>query len=132
MVPFRWKGLVPDSALLEDVQRYLSQIQNVLIQLKVFWEKVYNTVTNIRDKTFVDEELIDDPDLHEDFLKSIQTATEIWERFGVSCDKAAQLFRVQSKEAYNFLEIDPVSLSEDVWKKEYEKVKGRLKAIKVS
>ncbi|KAI4904334.1 hypothetical protein NFI96_021885 [Prochilodus magdalenae] len=135
------KGLVPDSALLGDVQRYLSQIQNVLIQLKAFWEKVYIIVTNIRDKTFVDEELIDDPDLHEDFLKSIQTASELFVLFGRSgnvfggggpCDKAAQLFRVQSKEAYNFLEMDPASLSEDVWKKEYEKVKGRLKAIKVS
>ncbi|XP_017540333.1 uncharacterized protein LOC108412705 [Pygocentrus nattereri] len=125
------KDAIPEPTHLGEVQRYLSKIQTILVQLKGFWENVYSLLGNIKDKTFVGEDLIDQPDFKELFVKSIQTATQIWEAFGLSCGKAVNIFRVQSKDAYRFLEIDPSSLSPAVWQKEYDSVKGKLQELKV-
>ncbi|XP_036438706.1 uncharacterized protein LOC118816288 [Colossoma macropomum] len=124
------KDSIPEPTYLGEVQRYLTKIQKILIQLKGFWENVYSLLGTIKERTFVGEHL-DEPDFKEEFLKSIRTASQIWEAFGQSCGRAVQIFRVQSKDAYRFLEIDPASLSQAVWQKEYDSVKERLQQLKV-
>ncbi|KAL7872579.1 hypothetical protein SRHO_G00075620 [Serrasalmus rhombeus] len=123
---------IPAPTHLGEVQYFLSKIQKILVQLKGFWENVYSLLGAIKDKTFVDEDLIDDPEYKEEFVKSIQAASKVWEGFGLSCGKAVQIFRIQSKDAYSFLEIDPSSLSEDVWQKEYDSVKQKLQQLKIT
>ncbi|KAL7872575.1 hypothetical protein SRHO_G00075580 [Serrasalmus rhombeus] len=126
------KSTIPEPTHLGEVQYFLSKIQKILVQLKGFWEKVYMMLGAIKDKTFLDEDLIDDPEYKEEFVMSIQAASKVWEVFGISCGKAVQIFRVQSKDAYSFLEIDPSSLSEDVWQKEYDSVKEKLQELKIT
>ncbi|KAL6485519.1 hypothetical protein MHYP_G00049110 [Metynnis hypsauchen] len=126
------KGTIPEPTHLGEVQRFLTKIQQILIALKLFWEKVNSMLGTIKDRTFADEDIIDDPDFMDVFVKSIETASEMWEFFGGFCNKAAEIFRVQSKDAYSFLEIDPSSLSEDVWQKEYDSVKEKLQQLKVT
>ncbi|KAI4883236.1 hypothetical protein NFI96_025463, partial [Prochilodus magdalenae] len=126
------KGVIPEPTQLGEVQTYLSKIQKILIQLQKFWEHVFSLLGIIKDRTFVGEDLIEEPDLKEEFLLSIQDASKSWESFGGSCFNAAQIFRVKSKDAYSFLEIDPSSLSEDVWQKEYDSVKDQLEQLQVT
>ncbi|KAL6485517.1 hypothetical protein MHYP_G00049090 [Metynnis hypsauchen] len=125
------KDSLPGLDHFELVQRCLTKIQDTLIQLKGFWDNVSSLLDTMKNKTFVNEYLIEEPDLHDMFLKSIQTASEIWEKFGGSCVKAVEIFRVQSKGAYSFLEIDPSSLSEEDWQTEFNKVKDQLQQLKV-
>ncbi|KAL6485518.1 hypothetical protein MHYP_G00049100 [Metynnis hypsauchen] len=126
------KGTIPEPTHLGEVQRFLTKIQNILIALKLFWENINSMLGTIKDKTFVHEELIDDPVFKEVFVKSIQTASETWEEFGLSCGKAAEIFRVQSKDAYSFLEINPGSLSQAMWQEEHDSVKEKLQQLKVT
>ncbi|KAL6485522.1 hypothetical protein MHYP_G00049140 [Metynnis hypsauchen] len=126
------KGTIPEPTHLGEVQRFLTKIQQILIALQGFWEKVNSMLGTIKDRTFANEDIVDDPDFKEVFVKSIQTASEVWEGFGLSCGKAAEIFRVQSKDSYSFLEIDPSSLSKDVWQKEYDSVKEKLLQLKVT
>ncbi|KAL7872573.1 hypothetical protein SRHO_G00075560 [Serrasalmus rhombeus] len=126
------KGTIPEPTHLGEVQYFLSKIQKILVHLKGFWENVYMLLGNIKDKTFVGEDLIEEPEFKEEFVKSIQAASKVWEGFGLSCGKAVQIFRVQYKNAYSFLEIDPSSLSEDVWQKEYDSVKQKLQQLKIT
>ncbi|XP_036419872.1 uncharacterized protein LOC118803488 [Colossoma macropomum] len=128
----RNKGSIPEPTHLGEVQCFLNKIQKILKKLKCFWENVYNLLGTIKDQTFAGEDIVEDADFKDVFLKSICTASEIWGFFGDSCNKAVQIFRVQSKDAYSFLEIDPASLSEDVWQKEYDSVKDQLQQLKVS
>ncbi|XP_017540341.1 uncharacterized protein LOC108412710 [Pygocentrus nattereri] len=123
---------IPEPTHLGEVQYFLSKIQKILVQLQGFWENVYMLLGNIKDKTFVDEDLIEEPEFKDLFVMSIQAASKVWEGFGLSCGKAVQIFRVQSKDAYSFLEIDPSSLSKDVWQKEYDSVKEKLQELKIT
>ncbi|XP_066524814.1 epidermal growth factor receptor substrate 15-like [Hoplias malabaricus] len=124
-------GIIPEPTYLNDVQLYLSKIQQILIELKGFWEKVRSLLDVIKQKTFVNEDLIDEPDFKDEFVKSIQNACGIWGSFGDSCNKAVVIFKIQSKDAYKFLEIDPSTLSPDVWQKQYDSVKKQLEDLKV-
>ncbi|KAI4881844.1 hypothetical protein NFI96_029384 [Prochilodus magdalenae] len=126
------QGVIPEPTQLGEVQTYLSKIQKILIQLQKFWEHVFILLGIIKNKTFVGEDLVEEPELKEQFLLSIQDASQSWKSFGGSCCKAAQIFRVKSKDAYSFLEIDPSSLSEDVWQKEYDSVKKQLEQLQVT
>ncbi|XP_036420084.1 uncharacterized protein LOC118803710 [Colossoma macropomum] len=126
------KDSIPEPTHLGEVQRFLTKIQKILNELKRFWENVYSLLGTIKDQTFVGEDIVEDADFKDVFLKSICKASEMWAFFGCSCSKAVQIFRVQSKDAYKFLEIEPSSLSQDVWQKEYDRVKNQLQQLKVS
>ncbi|XP_051970189.1 uncharacterized protein LOC127634614 isoform X1 [Xyrauchen texanus] len=122
-------GAIPSPVHLGEVQRCLSQIQKILIQLKVFWEKVGTLLECVKEKTFVGEDLIDDPDMKEDFLKSIDMAGKCWTSFRVSCEKAQGMFSVQSRDAYKFLEISVSSLSQKEWNEQYQSLIEKMKSI---
>ncbi|KAL1277122.1 hypothetical protein QQF64_023795 [Cirrhinus molitorella] len=120
----------PDPIHLNEVQSSLSKIQAILIQLKNFWENVAQMLDYLEQKTFVGEELIEDlADLKEEFLESIETAKEAWSSFVAGCKKASVIFKLQTKDAYKFLETSPSSLSKEQWQKEYESVKEQLQNI---
>ncbi|XDV48119.1 hypothetical protein PO909_017593, partial [Leuciscus waleckii] len=114
---------------LKNVQSCLSQIQKILVQLKTFWEKVGFELERLKNKTFVDEALIDDPDMRDQFLQSIEIAVKFWNTFGQNCQKASRILYVQSKDAYQFLETSPSSLSESHWEEQYKSVMKKLNQI---
>ncbi|KAL7872570.1 hypothetical protein SRHO_G00075530 [Serrasalmus rhombeus] len=126
-----YQGAIPDPVHLGEVQQCLTKIQHILIQLKSFWEKVLAMLESIRDKTFVDEDLVDDPEEKELFISSIQEASKVWKSFGHFCGEATQIFKEQTRDAYKFLETDPSSLSTEVWKQQYDSVTEQLKNINV-
>lgn len=71
-------GVIPSPVHLKDVQQCLSRIQQILLQLKMFWEKVGSLLDSLKDKTFVNEGLTEDlDDMKEEFLQSIKIAGEI-------------------------------------------------------
>ncbi|KAL0150646.1 hypothetical protein M9458_054063, partial [Cirrhinus mrigala] len=68
-------GVIPSPVHLNDVQQCLSRIQQILIQLQKFWEKVGTLLDTLKEKTFVGEDLIEDlDDLKQEILSSIETA----------------------------------------------------------
>ncbi|KAK2870506.1 hypothetical protein Q8A67_024898 [Cirrhinus molitorella] len=116
---------------LNEVQMCLSQIQQILVQLQKFWEKVGSLLDTLKQRTFAGEDWIDElADLKEQFLESIDAAKEGWTHFGISCMKANNIFSIQSNQAYKFLEISPSSLSKEDWEKEYNNVKEKLEKIR--
>ncbi|XP_077075179.1 uncharacterized protein LOC143726061 isoform X2 [Siphateles boraxobius] len=126
-------GQMPSVTNLDEVQTCLSRIQQILVQLQKFWEKVCSLLDMLKDRTFAGEIWIGDlEDLKEQFLESIDAAKEGWTKFGISCSKADKIFSVQSIEAYRFLEISPSSLSKEAWQKEYESVKEKLQKIRAN
>lgn len=73
-----FSGVVPSPVHLKDVQNCLSRIQQILLQLKLFWEKVGSLLDTLKDKTFVDEGLIEDlEDMRDEFLTSIKAAGQV-------------------------------------------------------
>ncbi|KAI2666727.1 Serine--tRNA ligase [Labeo rohita] len=122
-------GEIPSPVHLTEVQKCLFQIQQILVDLQKFWEKVGVTLDTLKDKTFVGEDIIDLEDLKDEFLASIDGAEKYWQRFGACCQRAQGVFSIQSKNAYNFLEINPSSLSEEERKKQYMSVMEKLKKI---
>ncbi|XP_026057525.1 uncharacterized protein LOC113042724 [Carassius auratus] len=121
---------IPNPIHLNDVQSSLSKIQNILIQLKNFWENVGQMLDYLEQKTFVGEDLVEDlADLKDEFLESIKIAEEAWSSFGAGCKKASAIFKLQTRDAYRFLEVSPSSLSKEQWQKEYESVKEQLKKM---
>ncbi|KAL0150649.1 hypothetical protein M9458_054066, partial [Cirrhinus mrigala] len=124
------QGVIPSPVHLKDVQRCLSQIQQILLRLQKFWQKVGSLLDTLKEKTFVGEDLIEDlDDMKDDFLQSIEEAGKYWKTFGDCCRSAQGVFSVQSKDAYKFLEINPSSLSEDERKKQYESLMKKLNQI---
>ncbi|KAI4904422.1 hypothetical protein NFI96_008450, partial [Prochilodus magdalenae] len=73
-------GAIPDPIHLGEVQQCLTKVQNILIQLKSFWEKVLAMLGVIQDKTFTDECLIKDPEEKDMFVSSIQEALKIFRK----------------------------------------------------
>ncbi|KAF4115326.1 hypothetical protein G5714_002815 [Onychostoma macrolepis] len=121
---------IPDPIHLNEVQCSLSKIQAILIQLRNFWENVAQMLDCLEQKTFVGEYLIEDlAELKDEFLESIKIAKEAWSSFGEGCKKASVIFKLQTKNAYRFLEVSPSSLSKEQWQKEYESVKKQLEKI---
>ncbi|XP_067233785.1 uncharacterized protein [Chanodichthys erythropterus] len=109
-------GAIPDPVHLMEVQKCLHQIREILVDLKNYWEKVGVMLATLKQKTFVGEELI--PELKEEFLNSIEEAKQDWKRFGECCQRAQNIFSIQSRDAYKFLEVNPSSLSKDEWNKQ--------------
>ncbi|XP_077075189.1 uncharacterized protein LOC143726084 [Siphateles boraxobius] len=124
-------GQMPSVTHLDEVQKYLSRIQQTLVQLQKFWEKVGSLLDMLNKRTVAGEIWIDDlDDLKEQFLESIDAAQEEWTNFGINSMKAYNIFSIQAIEAYRFLEISPSSLSEEEWQEEYESVKDKLQKIR--
>ncbi|XP_058625865.1 stonustoxin subunit alpha-like isoform X3 [Onychostoma macrolepis] len=123
------KGEIPDPEHLKEVQVCLSQIQQILITLEMFWEKVDSILNMLKEKTFAGEELVDMEDMKDEFLSSIDDAGKHWEIFGLCCQRVQGAFSVQSKDAYKFLEINPSSLSEEERKRQYVSITEKLKKI---
>ncbi|XP_067233786.1 uncharacterized protein [Chanodichthys erythropterus] len=123
-------GSIPDPIHLKEVQSSLSKIHAILIQLKYFWESVAGALDYLKQKTFVGEDLIDDLTVLKcEFLQTIKKAEQAWSIFGAGCKKASVIFKLQTKDAYKFLEVNPSSLSKEEWEKEYESVKKQLENI---
>ncbi|KAL0195205.1 hypothetical protein M9458_008777, partial [Cirrhinus mrigala] len=55
-------------------QLCLSQIQQILVELKKFWEKVDVILHGLKDKTFAGDELVDMEDMKDEFISSIENA----------------------------------------------------------
>ncbi|RXN37741.1 restin-like protein [Labeo rohita] len=123
------KGSIPDPVHLNDVQTCLTRIQQILIQIKKFWEAVSIMLEALKDETFADEHFIDDCEMKETFLKTITTAQKHWRSFGEYCLSARGIFSLQTKDAYNFLETSPSSLSKEEWKRQYDAVIVKLNKI---
>lgn len=70
-------GSIPDPVHLGEVQRYLTKIKDILMRLKGFWDNVYSLLGTMKDQTFVNEDVIDDPDFKAEFVQSIQKASEV-------------------------------------------------------
>ncbi|XP_058625684.1 beta-taxilin-like [Onychostoma macrolepis] len=122
-------GEIPDPEHLKEVQKCLSQIQQILVDLKKFWEKVDAILYTLKNKTFVGEELVDMEDMKDEFLSSIDDAGKYWKRFGLCCQRVQGAFRIQSRDAYKFLDINPSSLSEEERKQQYVSITEKLKKI---
>ncbi|KAK7117892.1 hypothetical protein R3I94_023191 [Phoxinus phoxinus] len=122
-------GSIPDPVHLNDVQKCLSRIQNILIQLQKFWESVGVMLEALKDETFANEDFIEDSDMKEIFLDSINSAQGHWKAFGESCLHAKSIFSLQTKDAYKFLETSPSTLTPEQWKKEYDTVIEDLNKI---
>ncbi|KAK7118900.1 hypothetical protein R3I94_022420 [Phoxinus phoxinus] len=124
------RNSIPDPIYLNEVQKSLSKVQEILIQLKNFWESVGQMLDYLEQKTFVGEGLIEDLcDLKDEFLDSIKVAGNAWICFGAGCQQASVMFKLQTKDAYKFLEVSPSSLSKEEWDIEYASVKEKLKKI---
>ncbi|KAK7123273.1 hypothetical protein R3I93_021629 [Phoxinus phoxinus] len=124
------RNSIPDPIYLNEVQKSLSKVQEILIQLKNFWESVGQMLDYLEQKTFVGEGLIEDlADLKDEFLDSIKVAGNAWICFGAGCQQASVMFKLQTKDAYKFLEVSPSSLSKEEWDIEYASVKEKLKKI---
>lgn len=52
-----------------------------------------------------------------------------WKSFGEYCLSARGIFSLQTKDAYNFLEASPSSLSKEEWKRQYDAVIVKLNKI---
>lgn len=72
-------GEIPDPVHLTEVQQSLFHIQQILVDLKKFWEKVDVTLNTLKDKTFVGEELVDLDYMKDEFLNSIEEAERVSE-----------------------------------------------------
>ncbi|CAM4724370.1 unnamed protein product [Leuciscus chuanchicus] len=92
---------IPDPVYLPEVQKKLSKIQEILIQLKEFWASVGVLLASLKQTTFA----------------------------GESCQRVSVMFKLQNKDAYKFLEVSPSSLSKEQWQIEYESVKEKLEKI---
>ncbi|XP_026099330.1 uncharacterized protein LOC113070304 [Carassius auratus] len=122
-------GEIPDPDNLTEVQACLSQIQQILVDLKKFWEKVDAILSTLKDRTFAGEEMVDMEDMKDEFIDSIEDAAKYWKRFGLCCQKAQGVFSVQSRDAYKFLEVNPSSLSEEERKQQHSSITEKLKKI---
>lgn len=124
-------GTIPDPVHLGEVQMCLTQIQKILIQLQKFWQSVEVLLESLKKDTFVAEDTIEEnmcDEIKDFFITSIDNAEEFWKEFGQSCLRARNIFSLQAKDAYKFLEGTPSPGSEE-WKQEYDSVMGKLNKI---
>ncbi|KAK2867473.1 hypothetical protein Q8A67_025590 [Cirrhinus molitorella] len=123
------KGSIPDLIHLSEVQKCLSQIQQTLIQHNMFWKSVQVFLEALNGETFANDHFIGESELKETVVTYIDLAQEHWKAFGESCLNAKGIFSLQNKDAYNFLETSPSSLSPQEWKRQYDSVIVELNKI---
>lgn len=120
-------GAVPDPVHLPEVQQCLTRIQEILIQLKNFWEKIGVLVKDLQQKTFAGEDFVEFlEDFKDDFLETINVASQAWVKFGTACAKVSDLFTLKNKDAYKFLQTSPNSMTQQEWDDKYAELKARL------
>ncbi|KAK6477868.1 hypothetical protein HHUSO_G21501, partial [Huso huso] len=123
-------GSVGDPSQLKDVQKCLTRIQQILKKMKQFWETTGVALENLKQKTFAGEDMIEFlGDCQDLFLQSLDVAENAWKSFGAICMHVKDVFRVQSEDAYKFLECSPSSLSQEEWQKEYNDVMKQLNEL---
>ncbi|MGH0180097.1 UNVERIFIED_CONTAM: hypothetical protein FKN15_004763 [Acipenser sinensis] len=123
-------GSVGDPSQLKDVQKCLTRIQQILNKMKQFWETTGVALENLKQKTFAGEDMIEFlGDCQGLFLQSLDVAENAWKSFGAICMHVKDVFRVQSEDAYKFLECSPSSLSQEEWQKEYNDVMKQLNEL---
>ncbi|KAJ8245184.1 hypothetical protein GJAV_G00274200 [Gymnothorax javanicus] len=119
--------LVPDPVHLPEVQQNLIRVQEILLQLKSFWEKIEVLIGYLQQKNFVGEEMIDLTEERKDeLLLTIEKAKKAWIQFKEECMKSVIIFAVQNNNAYKFLETSPSSLTDEEWEEQYNDLKTRL------
>ncbi|XP_051740147.1 uncharacterized protein LOC127507219 isoform X2 [Ctenopharyngodon idella] len=123
------KGAIPDTVYLNDVLKYLYNIQQTLLKHNLFWKSALVFLESLNCETFAGEHLIGESELKEIFLTNIDLAQEHWKAFGESCLNAKRAFSLKNKDAYKFLEFNPSSLSPQEWKRRYDIVKADLTKI---
>ncbi|KAK7121209.1 hypothetical protein R3I93_022337 [Phoxinus phoxinus] len=123
------RGSIPETVHLSDVQKYLYQIQQTLLKHNMFWKSVLVFLESLKSETFSNEHFIEENELKEIVLMHIDLAQENWKAFGESCLTAKRAFSLQNKDAYNFLEFNPSSLSPEEWKRQYDIVIADLTRI---
>ncbi|XP_009300574.1 uncharacterized protein isoform X2 [Danio rerio] len=70
-------GQLPNVSHLNEVQKCLSRIQQILVQLQKFWEKVGALLDTLKDRTFAGEDHIEFlEDMKEVFLESVVAAKQ--------------------------------------------------------
>ncbi|ROI49017.1 hypothetical protein DPX16_7172 [Anabarilius grahami] len=52
-----------------------------------------------------------------------------WQRFGAGCQRAQNIFSIQSRTAYKFLEVNPSKLSEAERIEQYKSIMKKLNQI---
>lgn len=77
MIITLFSGSIPSPEYLNDVQRCLSRIQRILIDIQKFWEFVGSTLDTMKEKTFSGEALIEYAELKCVFLESIAIAEKV-------------------------------------------------------
>ncbi|XP_063044949.1 uncharacterized protein LOC134439056 [Engraulis encrasicolus] len=123
-------GSIPDPDILKSVKQCLVRIQNVLILMLRFWGHVEEILLTLEKKTFTGNDLLEDLEFFKEiYLQSITEAEEAWQAFGESCMKCQEVFDIQSKAGYMFLEMNPSTLSPEEKGKQISAVIKRLKAI---
>ncbi|KAG7487364.1 hypothetical protein MATL_G00022470 [Megalops atlanticus] len=124
---------IPSPSHLAEVQKYLTKIQEILLRLKEFWDRVNVMLDSLSKKTFAAEDLIEDIDIFKsEILASLDTAQKYWASFGAICLSVKGTFSVESKDAYKFLEVNPSSLSKEEWQKQYDSVQKQLEEVYAS
>ncbi|XP_069054739.1 uncharacterized protein [Lepisosteus oculatus] len=120
-------GSIGDPKMLAEVQKCLTKIQEILLQMKKFWETTGVALDNLKQRTFAGEDMLDFlEDCEMDFLSSLDKAEPIWKSFCNVCMHVRGMFILQSKEAYRFLEVSPSALSKEQWQHEYDSVVAQL------
>ncbi|XP_069054365.1 uncharacterized protein [Lepisosteus oculatus] len=120
-------GSIGDPKMLAEVQKCLTRIQDILLQMKKFWETTGVALDILTKTTFAGEHMLDFlEECEADFLSSLDKAEPIWESFCNVCMHVRGMFILQSKEAYRFLEVSPSALSKEQWQQEYDGVVAQL------
>ncbi|KAG1934280.1 hypothetical protein F2P79_019904 [Pimephales promelas] len=124
------RNSIPEPIHLDEVQKSLSKIRGILGDVLNFWEDVDNRLESLKQKTFAGEDFLEEFDIFKDhFIGSIQKAKEAWSCFSYDCQQASVMFRLQTRDAYKFLEVNPSSLSKEEWERTYKSVKKQLEKI---
>ncbi|XP_062372937.1 uncharacterized protein LOC134060299 [Sardina pilchardus] len=126
-------GSIPSPEHLPEVQAHLSKICKILLALLRFWKTVDTMLDSLHQTTFANEDMIEYLQVvKEEFLTSITEATKVWKMFGEGCARANGVFYVQTKDAYQFLEVNTSSLSKQAWQVAHDAVMEKLMQIEPS
>lgn len=123
-------GVIPDPVHLKDVQKYLSQIQQNLVDLKNFWEKFSSLLDFLKKRTFLNEELIKEHcNMVAEIVMSIKFAREFWVDFGSMCWEVLDILKVLFRDGYKFLEDRLYSMSPEYRQSQHNIVLDQLNFI---
>lgn len=125
------QGTTPDPVYLEEVQLFLSHIQQVLLEFLNFWKSVNEYLESLKKQTMAVKGILSVENLSNIkayFLKTLDIAEKNWQSFGKTCLIAKKIFSSETKDAYKFLGCSPSPGSEE-WEQEYKSVIEKLNEI---